>query len=103
VIVPFEIGAGRARDGKHDELIDRARERALELEEEAELFNAARELGMVEQREIRAAEASAVGLAPRRHLFVERSRVGRQRRGIHIELGHRAAPIRDRTRRARRR
>src|SRR5215470_12312053 len=74
VIVPFEAGAGRACDGKHDELVDRARKRALEFEKEAELLDAARELGMVEQREIGAAEAFAVRLAPRRHLFVERAR-----------------------------
>jgi hypothetical protein len=37
-----------ARDGEHDELVDRARKCALELEKEAELFDAARELGVVE-------------------------------------------------------
>ena len=103
VVLPFERGAGRARDGEHDELVDRARQRALELEEESELLDAARELGVVEQREIGPAEAFAPGLAPGGHRRIERLRVGRQRRDIHVQHGHRAILIRDRTRPARRR
>ena len=103
VIVPFEVGAGRARDGEHDELVDGARQRALEFEEETKLLDAARQLGMIEQREIRAAEAFAVGAPPLRHRGIKRLRVGRELCDIHIEHGHLAIPIRDRTRHARRR
>jgi hypothetical protein len=31
MVMPFEAGAGRARDGKDDELVDGARQRALEF------------------------------------------------------------------------
>src|SRR5262245_3569916 len=88
VIVPFEAGAGCARDREHDELIDRARQRTFELQEEAQLLDAAGELGMVEQREIGAADAFAVRLAARRHRVVERPRLGGQRCGVHVQHGH---------------
>jgi hypothetical protein len=62
MVMPFIVGPGRARDGKDDELIDRARQCAFELQEEPELLNAACELWMVEQREIRAPKPSPLVL-----------------------------------------
>ena len=62
VVVPFVVGAGRARDRQHDELIDRARQHALELEKEAELLDPARQLRMIEQRHVRPAEVLAPAL-----------------------------------------
>ena len=76
MILPLVVGTGRARDGKHDELVNRARQRAIELEEKAELLDAPREFGMVEQRQVRAAEGFAFFAAPRRHFPIERLRVG---------------------------
>ena len=92
VVVPFEAGAGRPRDGEHDELIDRARQRALELQEEAQLLDPARELRVIEQREIGAAEAFAARLAPCGHGLVQRLRVDRQRRDVHVQHGHARSP-----------
>ncbi len=48
-------------------------------------------------------EAFALGRAPRRHRIEQRPRLRRQRGAGHVEHGHHAAPIRDRTRPARRR
>jgi hypothetical protein len=92
MVMPLESRAGRPRDREHDELIDRARQRALELEKEAELLDPARELRVVEQREIRPAEAFALALAPRRHRLVQRPRVSRQISGVHVEDGHGVSP-----------
>src|SRR5262249_27480146 len=77
MILPLILGTGRARDGKDDELINRARQRAIELEEEAQLLDAPREFGMVEQRQVGTAEGFALCSAPGGHFLIEPLRVGR--------------------------
>ena len=101
MILPFESGAGRARNTEHDELIVDPRQHAFEFQIEAERLDPFGQRRMVEQREIRPAEAFALGAAPRGDTVVER--LGGAR-GIWPDPSRARSsppPIRDRTRRAR--
>lgn len=52
VVMPFERRSGCMRDAEHDELVDRPRKHAIELQIEAELLDAPCQFGMVEERDI---------------------------------------------------
>jgi hypothetical protein len=49
VVMPFECRAGRPGDRQHDELIDRPRKHPFEFQKKSQLFDAPRELRMVER------------------------------------------------------
>ena len=72
MILPFESGAGRARNTEHDELIVDPRQHAFKFQIEAERLDPFGQRRMVEQRQIRPAEAFAFGAAPRGDTVVER-------------------------------
>jgi hypothetical protein len=103
MVLPFESGAGRARNTEHDELIVDPRQNAFEFQIKAERLDPFGQRRMVEQRKIRPAEAFALGTTPRGDTVVERLGARGEFGRIHLEHGHCRSPIRDRTRRARRR
>src|SRR5215203_2595995 len=88
MILPFETRARCARDREYDELIDRARERAFEFQKKSQLLDPTRELGMIQQRDVRPAEALAVCFALHRDCRVQRLCGGWELRGVHGERAH---------------